>query len=80
MYYKLDEKEQEIIKKVELITWVDFDKQDKFIKVDMLISVIEELMYAYEGLKEKYEDLKQDIEDNYKPIPIDLGMSDRDFI
>ena len=80
MYYELNEKEQELIKRVEVITWCDFEKQNNFIKADMLINVIEELMYSYEELKEKYEDLQKDLEENYKPIPIDLGMSDRDFI
>lgn len=80
MYYELNEKEQELIKRVEVISWCDFEKQDKFIKADMLINVVEELMYAYEGLQEKYEDLQKDLEENYKPIPIDLGVSDRDFI
>lgn len=80
MYYELNEKEQELIKRVEVIAWCDFEKQDRFIKADMLINVIEELMYAYEGLQEKYEDLQKDLEENYKPIPIDYGMSERDFI
>ena len=79
MYYKLDEKGLELIKRVEVLTWSDFELQNDFIKVEMLETALEELMYEYESLKEKYSDLEKDLEENYKAIPIDYGMSDRDF-
>lgn len=79
MYCKLDEKEIELIKKIGVITWGDYELQEPYIEVEMLKQALEELMYSYEELNERYKDLEKDVEENYKPIPIDLGLSEKDF-
>lgn len=79
MYYKLDREEYRLCKNVEKITNSDYDVDNGFISSDNLIGALEELLSEYENLQERYNDLENDLEENYKPIPIDLGLSDRDF-
>ena len=80
MAYRLDAGEQELIKKVEKITNSDYNVDDGFISSTYIMSALEELLSEYEHLQERYNDLEKNLETNYKPIPIDLGLSDRDFI
>lgn len=55
-------------------------KDKDIVSVEDLLGVIEDLEDEKEYYREKYEELQEDLEENYKPIPIDLGLSDRDFI
>ena len=80
MYYKLNENEYQRIQRVSDLTNTDYELNGNFIPVENLLSVIEDLVYELNNLEEKYKDLEEDLETNYKPIPIDLGLSDRDFI
>lgn len=65
----------------DLNKWVSKCFNDKdLISVEDLLGVIEDLADECEHWKGKYEELQEDLEENYKPIPIDLGLSDRDFI
>lgn len=80
MYYKLNENEYQRIQKVSNLTNTDYELNGSFIPVENLMSVIEDLVYELNNLEEKYKDLEEDLETNYKPIPVDLGLSDRDFI
>lgn len=80
MYYKLNENEYQRIQKVSDLTNTDYELNGNFIPVENLMSVIEDLVYELNNLEEKYKDLEEDLETNYKPIPIDLGLTDRDFI
>ena len=80
MYYKLNETEYQRIQKISDLTNTDYELNGNFIPVENLLSVIEDLVYELNNLEEKYKDLEEDLEENYKPIPIDLGLTDRDFI
>ena len=80
MAYRLDAGEQDLIKKVEKITNSDYNVDNGFISSTYIMSALEELLSEYEHLQERYNDLERDLEDNYKPIPIDVGISERDFI
>ena len=55
-------------------------KNKDLVSIEDLISLIEDLADEAEHWKEKFEDLEEEVRENYKPIPIDLGLSDRDFI
>lgn len=79
MYYKLNESEYQRIQTVSNLTNTDYELNGSFIPVENLMSVIEDLVYELNNLEEKYKDLEEDLEENYKPIPVDLGISDRDF-
>ena len=59
MYYKLDNKDIEMILKISEITTTDFGVEDNFIPVDNLMSLLEELLIHYESLEEKYIDIKE---------------------
>ena len=59
MYYKLDNKDIEMILKISEITTTDFGVEDNFIPVDNLMSLLEELLIHYENLEEKYIDIKE---------------------
>lgn len=56
MYYKLNEKEKEMMKKVEKITLTDYELLGDFIPVDSLVSAISDLLYEIDYLNEKLED------------------------
>lgn len=79
MYYKLDNNEFEMIQKAGKRNFTDYETVGNFIPVESLLAVIEDLLGEIETLEERYNDLENDLEDNYKPIPVDLGLSDRDF-
>ena len=69
------------IKTEHLNSWISKYFKDKdLISIEDLIGLIEDLADEIEHWKEKFEDLEEDVRENYKPIPMDLGISDRDFI
>lgn len=82
MYYKLNEKEKEIMEKVSNQTYTDYELEGDFIPVESLMSAIEDLLLEIEHQQECYEDLQRDLEDNYRPIPQaeQYDVSDSDFI
>jgi hypothetical protein len=80
MYYKLNSDEYELLNRIQNKTLSSYDIKEDLIPVENLISVIEDLVYELNNLEERYKDLEEDLETNYKPIPIDYGLSDRDFI
>ena len=80
MYYALDEKEMEMVEKVSKITGTDFELINHLIPVENLVSALAEMLYEYNNKCEELEDIEENLRTNYKPIPIDYGMSDRDFI
>ncbi len=49
---------------------------------DDVISLLEDLVYEYESLKDELDYVVSDRDDNYRPIPISeqIGISDRDFM
>ena len=79
MYYRLDSDEFKMLQQVEEKTCTDYDIMGNFIPVESLVSAVENLLLELKNLEESYDDLQKDLEENYKPIPVDLGISDRDF-
>lgn len=82
MYYKLNNDEFEIIKKVEKITLSDYEQIDNFIPVESMMCAIENLLSELDEKEKEFDDFKQNVEDNYRLIPVSeqVGISDRDFI
>lgn len=77
MYYKLNEKEKEKIKKVKEITITDYELLDDFIPVKNMMTIIEDLLMEIDKLEEE----KEDCENNKKEDPYyEYGVSERDFI
>lgn len=74
MYYKLNDNELETIKKVNKLTFTDYELLGDFIPVDSFISIIEDLIYEIDRIEEEFNDFKRDVEDNYRPLtPRELG-------
>lgn len=69
-YLKLLDSEYKMLKDIEEITNTDYEVGD-FIKVENLISIIEDLKIEYDRLDEEFKDYKQNIEDNYKQIKLE---------
>ena len=69
MFYKMNEKDKELYKKVQDITGTDYEPFGDFISIENLWCMIDELVYAYNCFEEKYKDLVQDVEENYRHIP-----------
>lgn len=67
-YLKLLDSEYKMLKEIESITRTNYEVGD-LIKVENLISVIEDLKSEYDGLKLDFEEYKQRIEENYKLVP-----------
>ena len=65
MYYLLNEKEKELMRKIEKETNTKYMSGD-MISVESMLSMIEDLKYELEVQKERYEDLEQNMQDNYK--------------
>lgn len=80
MYYALDEKEMELVTKVSNITGTDFELINHLIPVENLVAALQDMLHEYYNKEEQLEDIEENLRTNYKPIPIDYGMSDRDFI
>jgi hypothetical protein len=80
MYYRLNDKEQNVLKEVEEITNTNYCKIDCFVIVSEFMNALVEMLYEYKNKCEELENLKNDLEENYVRKPIDYGVSDRDFI
>lgn len=83
LYMSLNKKELERLEKVSDITEIDYEIKDSAIPVDSLNCAIQDLLCAYNRLKEKYEDLKQNVEDNYEYKKLnpykEYGVNEHDF-
>lgn len=67
-YLKLLDSEYKMLKEIESITKTNYEVGE-LIKVENLISIIEDLKLEYDGLKLDFEEYKQRIEENYKLVP-----------
>ena len=63
-YLKLLDSEYKTIKEIQEITNTDYEVGD-FIKVENLISMIEDLKLEYDDIKVQFENYKENIEENY---------------
>ena len=81
-YHKLIEPELKTVKKVEEITFGDYRRDGKYVPVEELFSMIEDLLIELDRAEEKYNDLEEQLRENYKPISVaeQYGISERDFI
>ena len=68
MYYRLDNKDFELLKRAEKLTITDYEIVGDLIPVESFISAIEDLMIEIDRLQEEVEDLKEDMEQNYRPL------------
>lgn len=68
MYYKLNDDEKEIIKKVQKRTITEYDIQNDFINVQHIMYMVEDLLNEIDRLEEELEEEIQDKNDNYKRI------------
>lgn len=66
-YLKLLDSEYKMLKEIENITRTNYEVGE-LIKVENLISVIEDLKLEYDDLKLDFEEYKQRIEENYKLV------------
>lgn len=82
MYYMLDEKELEIIKKASKMTYTDYQLKGNSFPMDSFISIVEDLMCEIDHLQEELEDMERDMNDNYRPLSIaeQVGITEKDFI
>ena len=69
IFYKIDENERELLKKVSEITLNGYESLGDFIPTENLMYIIRDLTWEYDRLEEKYEDFVKEVEDNYRPIP-----------
>ena len=67
-YLKLLDSEYKTLKEIEEITNTDYEIGD-MIKVDNLISIIEDLKLEYEHIQTQFEEYKENIHENYRLIP-----------
>ena len=73
-------------KKIQEITITDYEVLDfvtkVLIKEDFIEPLIENLLVAYDSLKEEFEDYKKNVADNYRQISIaeQVGISNENFI
>jgi hypothetical protein len=79
MYLKIDKK---LYNKITNITMGDYEKKGNYIPSENIMSIIEDLVWEIEVLKEKYRNIKQDMEDNYKRVSISeqVEINDNYFV
>lgn len=68
LYYKLNQNEIDLIKKVEKVTITDYEIKNEFIPVSSMLSIIDDLLYEVNRLQEQVEDLEENIKYNYTKI------------
>ena len=71
MVYKLNEYETNLINEIEDITLTDYEIDKNEIRVDCIISALEDMKIEYDNLLEKYKEYQEkqendDWEDNYE--------------
>jgi hypothetical protein len=84
MYCLLNDNELKRIKKVEEVTGTDAEIIGKFIPVDSLLSILDDLLCEYNHKIEELEDLQNDLNEHYTLKRVDeyeeYGVSQNDFI
>ena len=80
-YHKLIELELKTVKKVEEITFGDYRRDGKYVPVEELFSMIEDLLIELDRAEEKYNDLEEEVRENYRPISVaeQVGYRVEDF-
>lgn len=70
-YYKMDEKQVELMGRIINKTSTDYELHGEFIPIESLWSIIEDLYGEIEHLEENIEDIEKDRDDNYRPVTIE---------
>lgn len=65
MYLEL---KQDLIDKIEEITFTDYERKGDYIPAENIENMIKDLLCEIDRLNEKIEDMENDIRDNYRPI------------
>lgn len=65
---ELNEKQLDLYKRIQQITFTDYELKANELKPESIWNMVEDLFYEIEHLEEELEDIKQDIEANYRPI------------
>lgn len=69
MFYRMSEKEKELMNKIEKITGMTYcQKNNYLIETEKIISALEDLHCEYEREIEKRKDFEEDVKENYKRI------------
>lgn len=78
MFVKIDE---ELYKKIQQITFTDYNAIGNLIPVDSIEPMLEDLLCEIEHQEERYEDLEQNVRDNYRQLsPAEIyGIDESDF-
>jgi hypothetical protein len=78
-YKRLDEYEQDLIKRVQKRTITDYEVKGEFVPVDSFISMLEDLLMEIDRLEEEKEDIERDKQDNYRKVTVEeqIDYSDR---
>lgn len=69
MKVELDDYSVRIIKEAEEITMTDYERNGNYIKLENLISLIEDLKCEIHVLEEQIKEREEDIRENYQQIP-----------
>lgn len=80
--WKMNEKiDERLLQDIEKITSTNYDYKNEILP-NSVLTMLENLMYEAEHLKDELKGLQQNLEDNYRAIPYaeQVGISDRDFI
>ena len=72
--------EEDLLDRIKKITNCNYYAKENLINYEYITTIIEDLIYEYEVLKEELEDFKQDVEDNYikRPMSDYTGNADDD--
>lgn len=81
MYLKMNE---EKLKDIEKITMTDYEREGMFLPMEMVESIIDDLLVELGVLQEKLNDLEKELEENYKLVNVnpydEYGVSEKDFL
>ena len=72
--------EEDLLDRIKKITKCSYYAKANLVNCEYITTIIEDLIYEYEVLKEELEDFKQDMEDNYikRPMSDYTGNADDD--
>ena len=72
--------EEDLLDKIKKITNCNYYAKANLVNYEYITTIIEDLIYEYEVLKEELKDFKQDVEDNYisRPMSDYTGNADDD--
>ena len=84
MYYELSGDEMEMFNDISRITNTEYSRREDLIRVDTILSALQELLMKYNSLDYEYEEFKNYIDGNYEKKEInpyeEHGVSERDFM